>query len=246
MLASSAVVFTLAHASTSNQKHLGPASTTLRASPRSRRGTHNSRGPARLGHHAPDIRTESTPNPPRSPADAGRLAASEQGTASCRMARHLEESRAPDNGAQSQLGSVRPRILRAGQPKSGEPLFPNLMSPADARLGGVFMASASFRLPVALLKAVELSASPFEDGEVRLLKREPDWNRNAISGLFDGLRKLRCCVGGPLGPCASQPRRAVWYGTKPVSRSSSSAARSSSNPGPTAPACGSSAPSSDG
>ncbi len=131
-------------------------------------------------------------------------------------------------------------------PKSGEPLFPNLMSPADARLGGVFMASASFRLPVALLKAVELSASPFEDGEVRLLKREPDWNRNAISGLFDGLRKLRCCVGGPLGPCASQPRRAVWYGTKPVSRSSSSAARSSSNPGPTAPACGSSAPSSDG
>ncbi len=80
-----------------------------------------------------------------------------------------------------------------------EPLFPSIMSAPSPMLGGIFVASASFRLPVALLKAVELSADPFEEPETKLLEREAEWKRSVASGYFPGVKKLGCCDKGPLG-----------------------------------------------
>jgi hypothetical protein len=90
-------------------------------------------------------------------------------------------------------------VTTAGDwPPGDDVLFPALMASPDLRLGGIFLASASVRLPVAVLKAVELSASPFEEGEIRLLERESEWRRSTISGLFDKIKLLGCCEDGSL------------------------------------------------
>ena len=78
------------------------------------------------------------------------------------------------------------------------PTFPNLMASPDPRLGGVFVASASFRLPVAVLKAVELSACPFQGQELRTWLKDSYWNGNAVSEVFDDVKQLGCCES-PLG-----------------------------------------------
>jgi len=89
-------------------------------------------------------------------------------------------------------------------PWSGEPVLSNVASAPSPMLGGMFVASASFRLPVAVLKSVELSADPFE--EHKLLKRDGDWNREALCRAFEdkgvkrlGVKGLGCCNGPPLG-----------------------------------------------
>jgi hypothetical protein len=91
--------------------------------------------------------------------------------------------RSPDSGVVSPLP----------WPDKTEPLFPNIMSLPQKMLGGVFVASASFRLPVAVLKAVELSADPFED--MKLLKREGDWHRATLQQFFKNVKSLGCCNG---------------------------------------------------
>jgi hypothetical protein len=49
------------------------------------------------------------------------------------------------------------------------------------------------------LKAIELSADPFERADVKLLEREGEWKRSVVSGFFSGVRKLACCNARPLG-----------------------------------------------
>jgi len=83
-------------------------------------------------------------------------------------------------------------------PADTDPLFPNIMSCPNTMAGGVFLASASFRLPAAVLKAVELSADPFESPELKLLKRDAEWDRKTVSGFFGGVKTLGCCKERPL------------------------------------------------
>jgi hypothetical protein len=73
------------------------------------------------------------------------------------------------------------------------------MSPPLTMLGGIFIASASFRLPVAVLKAVELSADPCESPELKLLKRDAEWDRKTLSSCFPAVKELKCCNKRPLG-----------------------------------------------
>jgi hypothetical protein len=94
-------------------------------------------------------------------------------------------------------------------PEDQEPVFSKVMLAPRPILGGMFVASASFRLPVAVLKAVELSADPFE--EHKLLKRDGDWNREELCRAFEdakgkgkgarrlGVKGLGCCNGPQLG-----------------------------------------------
>jgi len=89
--------------------------------------------------------------------------------------------------------------IRAILPIDSEPLFSVLMRSQNVMLGGIFLASASFRLPVAVLKAVEVSADPFEGSELRLLRRDAEWDRKKFSNLFPRVKILDCCSDGPFG-----------------------------------------------
>jgi hypothetical protein len=89
------------------------------------------------------------------------------------------------------------RPLRASTPgaapsfawSSKEPLFSEIRKSADVKLGNSFIASASFRLPVAVLKAIETSVAPF----ARFLNGDGYWNLDALSTCFKDVKKLGCC-----------------------------------------------------
>jgi hypothetical protein len=81
-------------------------------------------------------------------------------------------------------------------PWIGDALF-SVPGASNTVLAGIFVASASFRLPVAVLKAVELSAEPFE--ERKLIKRDSDWNRDILRGAFKKVKALKCCNDSSLG-----------------------------------------------
>jgi hypothetical protein len=74
---------------------------------------------------------------------------------------------------------------------SKEPLFSEIAPIADVKLklGNSFIASASLRLPVAVLKAIETSISPFGG----LLSGDGYWNLEALGGRFEKLKKMGCC-----------------------------------------------------
>ena len=87
---------------------------------------------------------------------------------------------------------------------SGEPLFPKMMESTDAKLGNSFIASASLRLPVAVLKAIESFVSPFAP----LLKGDGDWSRAALATFFGTVKEMGCCdKASALGSSGSERLR---------------------------------------
>jgi len=87
---------------------------------------------------------------------------------------------------------------------SEEPLFPKMMESTDAKLGNSFIASASHRLPVAVLKAIESFVSPFAP----LLKGDGDWSRAALATFFGTVKEMGCCdKASALGSSGSERLR---------------------------------------
>jgi len=83
--------------------------------------------------------------------------------------------------------------------RSSTPLFSEITKSTEVKLGNSFIASASFRLPVAVLKAMEISITPFAG----LMNWDGYWNLEALRERFPLLKKMGCCktsiAAGPGG-----------------------------------------------
>jgi len=86
-----------------------------------------------------------------------------------------------------------------------QPLFGSSRIPVGT-VGGMHVASASLRLPTALLRTFEVSPAargPFEQSaglpREMVKKDNSDWERGGFSHFFDAVRALDHCEAGPLG-----------------------------------------------
>jgi hypothetical protein len=112
------------------------------------------------------------------------------------------------DGALHQL--VRPDAARLTTDDSifgvSEPVFRSLPSPCDS-LGGAHLASASFRLPVAMYQTFQVCSdarAPFvEQGTLKTMLKtgrdKDDWWRIGFTYAFETVKRLRHCADAPLG-----------------------------------------------
>jgi len=85
-----------------------------------------------------------------------------------------------------------------------DPLF-SLIPLPNLDLGRFYLASASFRLPVGVAKAVEADAGPFET--LGLFKKDFDWHRPEFQKHFPTVKELGCCKVPSLGATSDEKLR---------------------------------------